>query len=178
MGFPFNDDGTLASTIGEKGQRIPTEAALDAFDALIGGGVQTIQLLESAEIDLATLVADTVVLTVPAGALLIKAFALRSNTATTGVAPNRIQLRISAAGESGGNDLITYDLTNAYAGNLGDDVLAEDGGDTYTNDPALLINAFGRAARRATGDMDIKVKKTNVTDGLMRVYALIATPAA
>jgi hypothetical protein len=42
--FPFNDDGTLASTIGEHGARVPTQAALDALDALLddgdtGGGV-------------------------------------------------------------------------------------------------------------------------------------------
>jgi hypothetical protein len=42
--FPFNDDGTLASTIGAHGARVPTQAALDALDALLddgdtGGGV-------------------------------------------------------------------------------------------------------------------------------------------
>jgi hypothetical protein len=39
--FPFNDDGTLASTIAEHGARVPTQAALDALDALLdpdGGG--------------------------------------------------------------------------------------------------------------------------------------------
>jgi hypothetical protein len=36
--FPFNDDGTLASTIGEHGARVPTQAALDALEALLGPG--------------------------------------------------------------------------------------------------------------------------------------------
>jgi hypothetical protein len=43
--FPFNDDGTLASTIGEHGARVPTQAALDALDALLdpdGGGGLTV----------------------------------------------------------------------------------------------------------------------------------------
>jgi hypothetical protein len=39
--FPFNDDGTLASTIGEHGARVPTQAALDGLEALLapGGGL-------------------------------------------------------------------------------------------------------------------------------------------
>jgi hypothetical protein len=40
--FPFNDDGTLASTIGEHGARVPTQAALDGLEALLGGGGLTV----------------------------------------------------------------------------------------------------------------------------------------
>lgn len=38
MTFPFNADGSLASTTGTHGEKVPTQAALDAFDALVGGG--------------------------------------------------------------------------------------------------------------------------------------------
>jgi hypothetical protein len=78
--FPFNDDGTLASTIGEHGARVPTQAALDALEALLGDGGGGVTVTDGTTTVAATTVMTTGTVTDGGGGM-----ALVSNGGGTGV---------------------------------------------------------------------------------------------
>lgn len=137
------------------------------------------RLLVSDLIDIAAIPAAAAVV-IPAGSLLVKAFILRPDDSTNDGNPDlRLNIVIGPANNLvSRNTLITYDLTNAYAGTTGTGALLEDGGDTFASDPGMLVDSYARGALAQT-DQALQVTKTShLTGGHLRVYAIIATPAS